>query len=67
MLVSLSSISGLFSVMFVYLCSRAMMLLAVLESSPVVGSSRKRSDGEVMSSIPMAQRFLSPPDTPLRN
>ena len=50
-----------------YLRSRLMIQFAVLESSPVVGSSRNSREGEVMSSIPMLHLFLSPPDTPRRN
>ena len=34
---------------------------------PVVGSSRRRQDGEVSSSAAMATRRLSPPDKPLVN
>ena len=37
---------------------------AVLASNPVVGSSKHRMLGEVISSIPMLVRFFSPPDTP---
>lgn len=40
---------------------------AVLESSPVVGSSRNKTAGLVMSSIPMFTLFLSPPETPRVN
>ena len=39
--------------------------IAVNESSPVVGSSKKISMGSVMSSTPMEVLFLSPPETPL--
>ncbi len=39
--------------------------VAVNESSPVVGSSRKIKLGSVISSTPMEVLFLSPPDTPL--
>lgn len=38
---------------------------AVVESRPVVGSSRKIKLGLVMSSTPMEVLFLSPPDKPL--
>ena len=41
-----------------------MTAFAVLESSPVVGSSRNKTLGEMISSMPMFVRFLSPPDTP---
>lgn len=50
-----------------YLCSRLMIQFAVLESSPVVGSSRNSKEGHVISSLPMLHLFLSPPDTPRRN
>ena len=40
---------------------------AVLESKPVVGSSRNKMDGSVISSIAILVRFLSPPDTPRIN
>mmetsp|Transcript_27525 Transcript_27525/g.69469 ORF Transcript_27525/g.69469 Transcript_27525/m.69469 type:complete len:98 (-) Transcript_27525:816-1109(-) len=39
-------------------------LNAVYVSKPLVGSSRKRMLGSVMSSIAMAVRFLSPPEIP---
>jgi hypothetical protein len=39
--------------------------VAVKESSPVVGSSKKMSYGSVISSTPMEVLFLSPPETPL--
>ena len=38
---------------------------AVDASKPVVGSSRKRTSGDVINSIPIDVRFLSPPDIPL--
>ena len=44
-----------------------MSLLADVESSPEVGSSRRRSDGSTRISYPMLVLFLSPPDTPLTN
>ena len=40
--------------------------IAVAASSPVVGSSRNTISGDIISSIPMLVRFLSPPETPLR-
>lgn len=36
----------------------------MLASSPVVGSSRKRTEGSMISSIPMFVLFLSPPEIP---
>jgi len=39
--------------------------IAVKESNPVVGSSKKISIGSVINSTPMEVLFLSPPDTPL--
>lgn len=39
--------------------------VAVNESSPVVGSSRKMRLGSVISSTPIEVLFLSPPETPL--
>lgn len=39
--------------------------VAVNESNPVVGSSKKTRFGSVISSTPMEVLFLSPPDTPL--
>lgn len=39
--------------------------VAVKESRPVVGSSKKMRFGSVMSSTPIDVLFLSPPDTPL--
>ena len=41
--------------------------MAVVESSPLVGSSRNNTPGDTISSIPMAVRFLCPPDTPRVN
>ena len=41
-----------------------MTALAVLASSPVVGSSRNKTDGEIINSIPIFVRFLSPPEMP---
>ena len=37
---------------------------AVDASRPVVGSSRKRTSGDVINSIPIEVRFLSPPEMP---
>ncbi|TNN89466.1 hypothetical protein EYF80_000069 [Liparis tanakae] len=41
--------------------------LAVLASSPVVGSSRKRTEGSVISSMAMFILFFSPPEIPRVN
>ncbi len=41
-----------------------MTLYAVYVSKPVVGSSKNRTEGLVTNSMPMAQRFLSPPEIP---
>lgn len=41
-----------------------MRIVAVYESSPVVGSSRKIKLGFVISSTPIEHLFLSPPETP---
>ena len=38
---------------------------AIAESSPVVGSSRKRTGGRVMSESPMFTRFFCPPEMPV--
>lgn len=38
--------------------------LAVLASRPVVGSSKKRTGGSMISSIPILVLFLSPPEIP---
>jgi hypothetical protein len=40
-------------------------IVAVYESRPVVGSSRKIKLGFVISSTPIEHLFLSPPETPL--
>ena len=40
---------------------------AVVESRPVVGSSKQIMFGFVMSQIPIDVRFRSPPETPLMN
>ena len=39
--------------------------VAVKESRPVVGSSKKMREGSVISSTPIEVLFLSPPETPL--
>lgn len=41
------------------------VLRAVVESRPDVGSSRNSKDGFIMISFPMHTLFLSPPETPL--
>ena len=51
----------------IYLCRSDMTALAVLASSPVVGSSRNKMPGLMMSSIPIFVRFRSPPETPRMN
>jgi len=48
-------------------CSILMTEMAVVESSPLVGSSRNNTPGDTINSIPMATRFLCPPDTPRVN
>ncbi len=52
---------------FVYLCSNDITALAVLASRPVVGSSRNKTAGDIISSIPMFVRLRSPPETPRIN
>lgn len=47
-----------------YLFSNSRTELAVLASSPVVGSSKNRTEGSIISSIPMFVLFLSPPEIP---
>ena len=42
-----------------------MTVVAVYESRPVVGSSKKIRLGFVISSTPIEVLFLSPPETPL--
>ena len=56
-----------FGTLETYLLSRETTDTAVWASRPVVGSSRKRTWGSIMSSIPMLVLFLSPPDTPRKN
>lgn len=48
----------------VYLFKSSSTELAVLASRPVVGSSKKRTDGSMISSIPIFVLFLSPPEIP---
>jgi len=49
-------------------CARSLRVsmtdVAVNESKPVVGSSKKMRLGSVISSTPIEVLFLSPPDTP---
>lgn len=40
---------------------------AVDASRPVVGSSRNKTDGDIINSIPMLVRFRSPPEIPRMN
>lgn len=40
---------------------------AVDASRPVVGSSRNKTDGDIISSIPILVRFRSPPEIPRMN
>jgi hypothetical protein len=42
-----------------------MRLRAVVESRPVVGSSRKMIEGFISNSTPTDVRFFSPPERPL--
>lgn len=51
----------------IYLFRSNRTAFAVLESKPVVGSSRNKMAGSVISSIPILVLFLSPPDTPRVN
>ena len=44
-----------------------MILRAVVESKPEVGSSRSSREGLMMISFPIETLFLSPPDTPRTN
>jgi len=47
--------------------STSMTLVAVKESKPVVGSSKKIRFGFVINSTPIEVLFLSPPEIPLRS
>ena len=40
---------------------------AVDASSPVVGSSRNKTDGDIINSIPILVRLRSPPEIPRMN
>ena len=40
---------------------------AVDASRPVVGSSRNKTDGDIINSIPILVRFRSPPEMPRMN
>ena len=53
--------------MVTYSCSILITEMAVVESSPLVGSSRNSTPGDTINSIAMAVRFLCPPDTPRVN
>lgn len=46
---------------------RSQTAVAVKESNPVVGSSKNKSIGSVISSTPIEVLFRSPPETPLIN
>ena len=46
-------------------CKTCIILRAVVESRPDVGSSRNSKDGLIMISFPIHTLFLSPPETPL--
>ena len=50
-----------------YLCNKLTTVQAVVESRPVVGSSRNKTEGAMTSSIPMQVLFRSPPETPRMN
>ena len=52
---------------FSHCCSSFITETAVFASSPVVGSSKNKTWGSIISSIPMLVLFLSPPDTPRIN
>ena len=56
--------SFLLGIVVLYLLSSSRTELAVLASRPVVGSSKKRTEGSMMSSMPMLVLFLSPPEIP---
>ena len=49
------------------LCNVCITDSAVVESSPVVGSSRNNTAGDTTISMAMLHRFLCPPDTPRVN
>lgn len=51
--------------LLLYLLSNSRTELAVAASSPDVGSSRKRTAGSFMSSMPIIVLFFSPPEIPL--
>lgn len=50
---------------FASLLRKRITLRAVVESNPVVGSSRKMIDGLMSNSTPMEVLFFSPPEIPL--
>ena len=52
---------------FPYPCRSRMTDTAVDASRPVVGSSRNSTDGDIINSIPILVRFLSPPEIPRMN
>lgn len=47
-----------------YSCNNCITLEAVEASRPVVGSSKNRTSGEIISSIPIPVLLISPPDMP---
>ena len=52
---------------FSYPCRSWMTDAAVDASRPVVGSSRNKTDGDIINSIPILVRFRSPPEIPRMN
>ena len=52
---------------FPYPCRSWMTDAAVDASRPVVGSSRNKTDGDIINSIPILVRFRSPPEIPRMN
>ena len=52
---------------FTYPCKSSTTDTAVEASSPVVGSSRNKTDGDIISSIPILVRLRSPPEMPRMN
>ena len=52
---------------FPYPCRSWMTDAAVDASRPVVGSSRNKTDGDIINSIPILVRFRSPPEMPRMN
>jgi hypothetical protein len=50
---------------FASFSSESISCCVMVLSSPDVGSSKKSTNGEAMSSMPMFTRFLCPPEMPL--